>query len=198
MLTVNNICDGAENFTPEEEFENDQTWTDPRETCPALADDLAAYNIYYATTEGAELQVIETVNTPNEFDYTDRPELGIAGCYAVTAIDSVGNESVFSNIVCVDNCPAYELPNAFTPNSDGSNDDFRGKGMLDGATNFTFTIWNRWGEVLFQTNNPEQAWNGRKNNTGKLSPNGVYVCIVTFDGPRGEPFEYKGLATLIR
>lgn len=92
----------------------------------------------------------------------------------------------------------YHLPNAFSPNNDGSNDEFRGKGRIDGATDFKFSIWNRWGELLFETSDPEAAWNGRKDNTGKLSPNGVYVCIVTFNGPRGEPFEFKGFATLIR
>lgn len=92
----------------------------------------------------------------------------------------------------------YFLPNAFTPNNDGANETFLGKGVMEGATNFTFTIWNRWGELIFQTNDPEEGWNGRKNNTGEPSPNGVYVYVVKFNGPRGEPYELKGFATLIR
>ncbi len=46
----------------------------------------------------------------------------LAGCYAVSAIDSFENESAFSAKICVDNCIMYELPNVFTPNGDGIND----------------------------------------------------------------------------
>jgi len=92
----------------------------------------------------------------------------------------------------------YHLPNAFTPNSDSVNDEYRGAGLLVGATNFELTIWNRWGEMVFQTNNPDEGWNGRKFNSGQQSPNGVYAVLVTFRGPRGERFEFKTFATLIR
>lgn len=92
----------------------------------------------------------------------------------------------------------YNLPNAFTPNNDSTNDVFKGVGIMTGATNFRMTIWNRWGELVFETNNPDEGWNGLKNNTGKPSPNGVYPVVVTFTGPRGRQFEYKGVASLIR
>lgn len=92
----------------------------------------------------------------------------------------------------------YNLPNAFTPNNDSTNDIFKGVGILDGATNFRMTIWNRWGEMVFETTDPDIGWNGLKNNTGQPSPNGVYPVVVNFIGPRGEKFEYKGVATLIR
>lgn len=92
----------------------------------------------------------------------------------------------------------YFLPNAFTPNGDGSNDGFRGNGLLEGATDFNFRIWNRYGELLFETDDPSEAWNGRKNNTGELSALGVYVVVVTYTGPRGEKKELRGYATLIK
>lgn len=90
------------------------------------------------------------------------------------------------------------MPNAFTPNGDGQNDGFLGKGYLEGVTNFTMTIWNRWGELVFETKDPTESWNGRKQNSGGMSPDGVYVYHVTFTGPRGERQEYKGYATLIQ
>ncbi|MFK8105031.1 MAG: PKD domain-containing protein [Saprospiraceae bacterium] len=92
----------------------------------------------------------------------------------------------------------YFLPNAFTPNSDALNDDFLGKGYFDGLSNFRMTIWNRWGELVFESRDPNIGWNGQKNNAGKQSPSGVYVCLVTFIGPRGTTTELKGFATLIR
>ena len=92
----------------------------------------------------------------------------------------------------------YYLPNAFSPNGDGTNDTFRGKGFLVGAQDFQFRIWNRWGEPVFETDDPLEAWNGQKNNVGQPAPAGVYLVVVTFRDPRGAPVELKGYATLIR
>lgn len=92
----------------------------------------------------------------------------------------------------------YYLPNAFTPNDDGKNDGYRGVGELFAITNFQMQIWSRWGELMFETTDPTEAWNGRKNNTGTMAANGVYVSYVTLTGPRGEKYEYKGFATVVR
>lgn len=92
----------------------------------------------------------------------------------------------------------WHMPNAFTPNSDGTNEEFLGKGFLFGAQEFSMSIWNRWGEKVFQTANPDEGWNGRVNNTGGLAPPGVYVYLVNITGPRGERLEYKGFATIVR
>ncbi len=92
----------------------------------------------------------------------------------------------------------FFLPNAFTPNGDGQNDVYRGKGIMEGARNFSMTIWNRWGEMVFESNDPDVGWNGRKFNTGQDAPTGVYLVYVRFNGPRGEPFEMKGFATIVR
>ena len=92
----------------------------------------------------------------------------------------------------------WYMPNAFTPNGDGVNDDFFGTGFLDGSSNFRMSIWNRWGEMVFDTTNPNDKWNGEKRNGGGMSPEGVYIYTVSFTGPRGEKNEFKGYATLIR
>lgn len=92
----------------------------------------------------------------------------------------------------------YFLPNAFTPNNDSVNDEYLGVGFMEGATNFNMSIWNRWGELIFEANNPDQGWNGKKMNTGGDAPQGVYVVTVGFRGPRGEKFEFNEMVTLIR
>ena len=200
-LTISNICDDAEDFTPEEEFENNLTWTDPRDICPDLADDLARYRVYYAPTEGADLELLETIDSPDQLSYTDQPELGIAGCYAVTAVDSSGNESVFSNIICVDNCPAYELPNAFTPNGDGQNELFvpYPYRFIDQVE---FQVFNRWGALVFETSDPNLNWDGRDSSGNELAE-GVYfyACRVferRVDGITQNPEILKGYIELIR
>jgi gliding motility-associated-like protein len=92
----------------------------------------------------------------------------------------------------------YFMPNAFTPNMDGLNDYFIGAGVTEGMENFQMTIWNRWGEQVFATSDPNSGWNGLKNNTGKASPNGVYVYVVQYTDPRANSFVLKGYATLVR
>ena len=92
----------------------------------------------------------------------------------------------------------YFLPNAFTPNNDALNDNFLGRGFFLGMTDFSLNIWNRWGELVFETTDPNEGWNGKKFNTGKSAPNGVYVVIVKYKGPRGNPFKIKGFATIVR
>ena len=92
----------------------------------------------------------------------------------------------------------YHLPNAFTPNGDGRNDVFQGKGILEGIRTFNMQIFNRWGEQIFETNDPFTGWNGRYQNDGEMSPNGVYVVQVRYIDPRGIPRQIDGFATLIR
>lgn len=92
----------------------------------------------------------------------------------------------------------YFLPNAFTPNGDSKNEEFRAGGFFRGIRDFEFVIFNRWGELVFRTNDPSTGWNGRKNNAGIESPNGVYVYNIHFTGPRGKMHAYQGNTVLIR
>lgn len=90
------------------------------------------------------------------------------------------------------------FPNAFTPNNDANNDEFIPIGILDGVNTYSFRIWNRWGEMIFESNQPGTAWNGQKNNSGSLSPEGVYVYTLDYIGPRGGSESYRGQVTLLR
>lgn len=101
-------------------------------------------------------------------------------------------------IVDVEPKTTFFLPNAFTPNNDSVNDVFRGKGYLEGVKAYDMQIWNRWGELIFQTNDPRGYWNGLKNNTGRMAPPGTYVVRIAYTGPRGDKNEFQGFITLIR
>ncbi len=93
---------------------------------------------------------------------------------------------------------SLDMPNAFTPNNDGLNDDFKGFGNFEGASNYKLTVWNRWGDKIFESTNPLQGWTGEKDNDGLLAPQDVYLYIVDFITPRGEPKKIRGHVTLIR
>jgi len=103
-------------------------------------------------------------------------------------------------IALIDISPEVTLhfPNAFTPNNDAKNDVFRGVGVFAGLRNFELSVWNRWGQKIFGTDDPMVGWNGMVDNTGAISPNGVYVYYAKYEGPRGDKEEFKGHITLIR
>jgi gliding motility-associated-like protein len=91
------------------------------------------------------------------------------------------------------------IPNAFTPNGDGRNDVFLIYGW--GFKNFSLKIYDRWGEKLFETTNPNVGWDGTYR--GKALNPGVYVYHADIEFiDKSKPDEYiqhwKGSVTLIR
>ncbi len=92
----------------------------------------------------------------------------------------------------------YFLPNAFTPNNDGLNDTYKGTGAVEDLVSFRMTVWNRWGELIYEGTDPLQGWNGRKRNVGEDSPPGVYSVFVEYTEPRGKQVVLESVATLIR
>ena len=91
----------------------------------------------------------------------------------------------------------YFLPSSFSPNGDGINDFFKGKGI--GVNLFSMTIFDRSGAVLFSTNDVEESWDGNTR-SGQKIPSGVYVVKVLARSVHREDREYKyaRIITLIR
>lgn len=176
---------------------NTLTWNNPNNSC---ADDTYQYNVYFTDSLGGELLLIATITGADDTVFTHTDGASVAGCYAITAIDSVGNESAFTNIVCGDNCPEYTLPNVFSPNSDGVNDLFipfpyRGVKTID------LKVFNRWGNLVFSTQDPAVLWDGTNQKSGEQVPESVYyyTCLVTFERLAGDELvQLKGYVHLLR
>jgi gliding motility-associated-like protein len=99
-----------------------------------------------------------------------------------------------SNEKCVTFGPAVFAPNAFTPNNDGVNQEFQV--FAPNAQQVELIIYNRWGRVIFQTNDLSVGWDGTFNGTPVQE--GVYVYRLTGIGVDGSSFERSGTVTLIR
>ncbi len=92
----------------------------------------------------------------------------------------------------------FFLPNAFTPNYDGKNEIYKPAGLSAGVSSYSFTIWSRWGELLYETSDPDSGWDGSKNNGGEPLPVGVYLCVLQYTDARSRPHELREFVTLIR
>lgn len=91
------------------------------------------------------------------------------------------------------------VPNAFTPDGDGVNDIFRP--VVQGAdrSDYTFYIYDRWGEVIFRTTDPTEGWDGSVKGSTSASKTDVYVWrLVTKNKYTGKGIERKGHVTVVR
>ena len=203
VLRVINLCDDVDNqdCSPENLI-NELDWDNPNNICPET-DDVIAFNIYFSPIEGGEFGLVGSItDTPLDTFLVHSPDLGLAGCYAVTAVDSFNNESAFSNIFCVDNCPTYELPNAFTPNQDGANELYVPFTPYCFIDRIEISIVNRWGQLVFESTDPEIRWDGT-NLSGDPVAEGVYYynCRVfenRVTGVAARPDLLSGYIHLIR
>lgn len=79
----------------------------------------------------------------------------------------------------------YFLPNALSLNQDNLNEGYRGTGYFKFLSNFKLQIFNRWGELIWKTNDPNEFWEGYLHDTYEFVQPGVYLAIATFDSPQG-------------
>jgi gliding motility-associated-like protein len=89
------------------------------------------------------------------------------------------------------------IPNAFTPNGDGNNDNFAPQGMNLELYNFDMYIYNRWGEMLFHTNDLGKPWGGCRSGGSKLCEQGVYTYLIYVFDEYGDKKKYTGHVSLL-
>ncbi|MBP7389251.1 MAG: gliding motility-associated C-terminal domain-containing protein [Chitinophagales bacterium] len=172
MLRVTNDCEQYNNQPwTAAQFINYLRWNLPDSSC---ADDVAAYYIYRGDDDNS-LAFVDSIASKADSSFNHVLTDDLAGCYAVTAVDRIGNQSAFSNVFCIDNCPYYVLPNTFTPNGDGTNEIFHPFKPYRFVPKIEMRIYNRWGEEVFKTEDPEIGWDGTDQRTGKPLSDGVYL-----------------------
>lgn len=104
-------------------------------------------------------------------------------------------DTSYSNIAQAYQDPIVYIPDAFCPN--GKNRIFIPIGIFIDVQGYDFSILNRWGDLLFESNNPDIGWDGT-DKSGKAVRQGVYVYLLTYTSSRGEYFQRKGTVTLLK
>lgn len=134
---------------------------------------------YYTTHEDATLQ-INSISTPNDYQNIADPQtiyvrVDNTNCYQITTF----------NLTTI-NCPPW-IPTGFSPNGDGTNDEFEISGLLTIFENFELKIYNRYGTLIYQGGEKKGFWDGFSNegfnNRGKLMPVGTYYYVLHLNDP---------------
>ena len=104
-------------------------------------------------------------------------------------------DSAFVMVKVFKTVPYVFVPTGFTPNNDGLNDQVRPIAVGIQKINY-FSIYNRWGQLVFTTTTNGQGWDGKIG--GREQNTGVFVWMVSAIDYLGRPFFQKGTVTLIR
>lgn len=139
-----------------------------------------------------------SVNPVSDKD-TSKIEVPTPGTYFVL-ITNKENCSITDTILVRDLCnPRLDVPNVFTPGKHDTpeNEKFRAYGKY--VVNYKMMIFNRWGEIIFETGDKDEAWDGYYK--GQLMPIGTYPYIITYEGEDPEsrgPYKKEGKVTLLK
>lgn len=203
VLVIDSIK--CENFNDQLALENKLNWTPVINPATGCDNDIAQYKLYFRPNIEGDFTLLATL-TADQLSYVHENLTSLAGCYYVTALDLLDNESVPSNIVCQDNCVYYELPNIITPNNDFKNDVLLPFPTPRFVESVEFRVYDRWGVKVFErTDNIMLEWDGKSNVKGgsaDVLPNGMYyysakVRFITLD-PKNSVKELKGWIKLLK
>ena len=176
------------------------------------------WTAYEDWENGVEEYIIELANEFGEFeslavvngstlDYVDKEnhiELEDSFCYRIIAVKKDQQlDSSYSNISCLAPNSVLFVPSGFTPNNgDNLNNEFIPFSAFlfdkkgDKLRSYEFSVYNRWGELMFRTSNPKEGWNGEFK--GEMAPLGAYLYSVKAVGLDGKAHQRNGYVTLIR
>lgn len=164
------------------------------------------WNEYTGYKEGVRTYVLNKYNPDGSFeasypmglqtsiDLGEQPLQEEGSIYMVSAFSWDGTEESYSNPYVLDiEIDAY-FPNAFTPDGDGINDQFKVEGKF--VESGELEIYNRWGEQIFVTRDLENGWDGKAK--GQAAPTGTYIYKAVVETIDGRQQSRQGTIFLIR
>jgi gliding motility-associated-like protein len=122
------------------------------------------------------------------------------GIYKVTltTYSEYGCVDSISKFINVENTFYFWIPNSFSPDKNGVNEVYRPVGFALDITQYSMEILDRWGMLIYKTNNYYDSWNGKVNNSGDRLKHGEYVYIFNVTDLTGKRHRYVGNVTLLR
>ena len=120
------------------------------------------------------------------------------GIYTITLIVSTlyNCKDTATETVVIEPDFLFYIPNAFTPDGDGINDSFSGKGTF--ISSYEMTIFDRWGNLIFFSDNINKPWDGKANRGNETALLDVYIYSFKITDFKGTKHNYKGIVTLVR
>lgn len=149
------------------------------------SDGIGGYEVLYYNMSSGQFDEVATVLDTNYIDDRLAKEgIDTSYCFRITAFNALdASLKSNSNMLCFVPEPKNYFPNAFTPNKDGVNETFKFKGKF--AKNLNAKIFNRWGHLVYESNEVEFEWDGTHQNTKVDCAVGSYVFqyqLTGFDG----------------
>ncbi|MCG8476355.1 MAG: gliding motility-associated C-terminal domain-containing protein [Cytophagales bacterium] len=167
---------------------------------------LLEWNEYEGWNSGTPEYTLEQVAVSGD---TLRLELGQALSYEAAADQSEADrvrfrisaadgrdKRVYSNWVEAEFAPVFVFPTAFSPNGDGLNDTYRFVGAHSQVSRYSLMIFNRWGSLVFSTEDAQLGWDGTQN--GRKLPEGSYSFMAKIVTSSGTEIQKRGVVHLIR
>lgn len=148
------------------------------------------------TTTGTEYYWYPGTNVVSPFNLNTSAYPEKSQWYYLYALNPAGCVSVDSMFVTVVPFTQLLLPTGFSPNGDGVNDVFRVARYLNIKELKWFRVFNRWGQMIFETNNIETGWDGKFND--ELQPLSTYVWTIRGITKDGEEINESGNVTLVK
>jgi gliding motility-associated-like protein len=133
-------------------------------------------------TASNEANPITTFNTPGTYNVT----------LTATGVNCIDTTSL---TIVVESATLIVVPNVFSPNNDNTNDAFTVQ--VEGVKEYNFSVFNRWGTLLFVSQNPSDSWNGKLSN-GAECPAGTYFYVIKAVGNDNLDYNMSGTVTLFR
>lgn len=164
------------------------TWT----TQKPFLDVISSYDVLQKGDNGANDEIARELN--NNFMPILNKQSGLQYTFQVRANSSSGNFQSFSNIIDYKRNAGVFVPDAFSPNGDGLNDELLAKSAQ--LQSFSFSVLNRWGETVFHSDDITVGWDG--NIKGENAPVGFYVYKVSFVDDINQKVDKSGTFMLLR
>ena len=184
-LTISNDCGTVEQIIVVEEFRIVEINAEPS-LCPGQSSvvEIETSEVAAAITwEDGSIGPSRPILEPGLFSYVAM----LQSCILSGEIEVLDGG-------CEEPCDVTFVPNAFTPNFDGVNDVFLPFGC--DVPDYNMRVYDRWGSLLFESNNMSMGWDGHFN--GRLVPEGIYVWLVSYKMQNGLSKVTSGDVVILR